>query len=368
MLEKLPGLPISLVGEPSAFSEKAVELDPLFEKERDLDGKAFNSLNRSLFILMKRLNRLEDADLDRSEEYRTRLSDWNGAFDAVEKRFDDSDLSSREKLDSFGILLAALTDSPKRETLPLARVLGKFWQLYRQTLIDEFREMLSVHREAGTPPQRVLEELCEKLESAFRETSESTVRGNTARKAPGETNRKEQLKLDLKKTLVACRNYADRYPVELKIRSAAYDSEQEIDRDYFYRLAFYGGKEKSEVYIDLAISTGVENSTSFAFVPSRKTLTVSLIPEYPLQVFLQQRKKGESAEWADSVVWEFDSNEAEQDALSLALLGVRFYLRYENEENTQYRAEGKGYSFDLDIRRARIVPEFLWEILDTSAE
>lgn len=359
VLDRFPALSASLSGD---RSEHEIDLTPLSEEKTSLDEKTAASLNRSLFFLMKRLNKLEDADQENSEEYRSRVRDWTGAFDALERRFDSEiDGTPREKQKLFAILLATLADSPARSTGSLNELLKKYWERVRQCLAEDLHKEVAIQRDANSPPARILDELCRRLEKAFREVSESRVRGDRVLNEENESNRKERLKQDIRKVFIACRNYADRYPVEIKIRSASYESDREIDRDYDRRLLFNGGREKGDVFVDLTISSGFQNDTSCTFLPGRKDLTVFFALDHPLLFVLQQKKKGSGGEWEKVAAWEFNSESS--GAASLESLGVRFYLRFENNENVSYFPEGKGYRFDLAIHRPRSVPEFLWEIV-----
>lgn len=359
ILDRLP----SLSGDPSDLSESSIDLTPLFEEKRPLDEQTAASLNRSLFVLMTRLNQFEDGGQTETEEYAERLALWKKSFAAISKKFDEETVrSSREKLELFSQLLTELTDNPKRQTPALTETIQKFWLFYRRTLIDELRAELSVHRDANSSSKQILDVLCQRLERAFREVSESRVRGNFVLKNSDAVNWKESLRQDIRKAFIACRNYSDRYPVEVKIQSSKYGSTEAIDRNYDRRLLFYGGKEKSEVYVDLTISSGFGDDKNCTFLPSRKDITVSFALDHPLRVALQQKPKGGGGEWERVSAWEI-SSEA-WNVASLEPLGVLFYLRFENDENTFYAPEYEGFAFEFVIRRPRSVPEFLWELTD----
>lgn len=357
--ERLP----SLSGDSSELSESAIDLTPLFEEKRPLGEQTVASLNRSLFVLMTRLNQFEDAGQTETEEYAERLALWKKSFAAISKKFDEETARTpREKLGLFSQLLAELTDNPKRQTPALTETFQKFWSLYRRTLLDELRTELSIHRGANAPSKQILDVLCQRLERAFREVSESRVRGNFVFKDSDAVNWKESLRQDIRKAFIACRNYSDRYPVEVKIQSAKYASTEAIDRNYDRRLLFYGGKEKGEIYVDLTIASGFGDDKNCTFLPSRKDITVSFALDHPLRVALQQKPKGSGGEWERVSAWEI-SSEA-WNVPSLESLGVLFYLRFENDENTLYVPEYEGFAFEFIIRRPRSVPEFLWELAD----
>ena len=371
VLENIPSFSNSIVGQAQPVTDIDHALSILQNDKEEIDTRTASSLNLSLFQLMKVLNQLEDAKQVDSEEYAVRLSKWNHAFEAIEKRFDrfEPGLSDRDKLSRFGSLLMLLTDSPDRECAALESVLQKYWQLYRNILISEIQSDLTVYIGANIPSQQILREIRNHLDKAYQEVSESKVRGISLRKTiPDslENNRKDSLLRDIKKAYLACGYYSESYPVNIKIQSASYHSDKEIDRDYSYRLLFYGGKERKEEFIDLTISSGFENNRDCTFLPSRKDFTVYFVLDHPLRVAVQKKHKGSSGEWERVTAWEISSEELQDPSLNK--LGLNFYLRYENEENTSYVPENLGFKFDFLIRRPRNVPELLWEIVFENGE
>ncbi len=352
-------LPIGL----SAFdtaSEPKIELDPLFNGTGELGEPEARSLNRSLFFLMKKLNKLEDDGKPATDEDRAAVELWNRAAQTIRDRFTKED-SAPDRLDRYGILLNGLTDTPKRQPRILNEVLKDYWAAYRQRLLIELRRELAAHREANTPSMQILSELCVRLEAAFRDASESGVRGD-AFSTGGDETRKESLKQDIRKAFIACRNYIDRVPLEVVVVSAAYDSDREIDRDINRRLVFSGGREKGEVFIDLTISTGFQSNTACVFLPSRKEFTLSFVPDGVLNVAVQGKPKGSKGEWDEITDWDLAAQPPTE--FSLAALGIPFYRKFENEENTSYALFAEGYKLELIVRRPRNVPELLWEIVD----
>lgn len=374
MFEKIPSFQNAFTEDVTTISDAASELEPLWNVNEELNAKNAVVFNKYLFFLMKRLNRLEDESLNdlrnnsqnEAKEYQNRLAQWLKSWDAIEKRFDrgPGTLPIREHLEIYAALLSLLTDSPNRETKALNNVLQKYWQRYRQTLADELRGDIRIYREANATSADVLDELCKKLDRAFRAVAESRVRGALLRSDPGGTadeNQKELLKQDLRKAFIALRNYSSSYPVEIKTESAVYTGEKELDRDFHYRLVFYGGKEDGEVYVDLTPSPGVENTEPCSFLPSKKDITLPIQLDHKLRIYLQRKPKGNEGNWERIMAWQIGATQPDAD--SLETLGIYFYLRYENEENTKFVPEHDGFRFEFIVRRPRNVPDFLWEFV-----
>lgn len=366
VLENLPSLP----GTGSGQTDFAETLR-ILESPQELDLRTASMLNMSLFHLMKRLNELEDTNQTGTEEYAQKLELWQKSFSVVEKRFDRPDplATDRDRLGRFGNLLMMLTDSLSRETPSLENTLQKYWLLYRQTLISEIRVELAVYRGANIPSRQLLRDIRNKLDKAFSEVSESKVRGISVRKTlldSKDLNRKDELLRDIRKTYMACGYYVETYPVNIKIQSVTYQSETPIDRDYHYRVRFFGGGERKDESIDLTISSGFESDVSCTFLPSRKDFTVNFILDHPLQVAVQRKHRGNAGDWERVDGWEISSVELPDP--SLKLLGLDFYMRYENDKNTSYIPEGQGFRLQLQIRRPRSVPELLWEIVDENED
>ena len=364
VLESIPTIPSSL-SSPASSMISAEETLKILQSTQELDLRTASSLNLSLFQLMKRLNDLEDRQETNIEEYTQKRELWGKSFEAIENRFDRPDPAStdRDKLSRFGNLLMLLTDSLARESVALESVLQKYWLFYRQVLVSEIQSDLAVYRGANIPSQHLLRDIRQKLDKAFTEVSESKVRGISVRKTladASEENRKDELLRDIKKAYMACGYYIETYPVNVKIQSATYQSETEIDRDYHYRLQFYGGNERREEFIDLTISSGFEDRLNCTFLPSRKDFTVNFTLDHPLRVAIQKKHKGSTGEWERIAAWEISSEELRDP--SLKKLGLMFYLQYENDDNTSYLPENKGFKFHFQIRRPRNVPELLWDI------
>lgn len=381
VLKHLPTLPGALSsGEASALSEAAIDLQPLFDGNFNWEPKKVAALHQSLFILMNRLNRLEDDGRDETEDYRMKYDLWSQAFADLDGRFDAEPAETSEqrwdKLKRFSKILSDMTDSPTRTTPKLNGLLQKYWALYRQSLVEAFRVEIRTEYTAGTDSRTLLELLCGKLERVFREVSESTVRGDSVSKAKdlsnfalgtstsglNRANSKETLKQDIRMAFIASRNFSDRYPLDIRIRSVAYESDTEFTHDYDYRLLFYGGKDKGEIAVPLTESSPY-GANKIEFLPSRQDFSLAFDLDKPLHLELQQKLKEENARWMRQSVWEFKPDEHRSIA-SLKPLGVLFYLRYENEENTVYALANDGFRIDLVAKRPRSVPEFLWEIAD----
>ena len=350
-------LPIRLV----APAER-IDLAPLFDASGEFTETEARSLNRSLFLLMKRLNKLEEGGQPATDDDLADIELWNRAVETVRDRFAKD--PAPDRLERYGILLNSLTDISKRQPRVLDEMLKDYWMAYRQQLLGELRQELAIHWDATTPPAQILVELCVRLEAAFRDITESVVRSDTASGTNGET-RKESLKQDIRKAFIACRNYIDRVPLEIVIVSALYESDKAIDHDFHRRLVFSGGQEKGEVFIDLTISTSTPSlgtaDLTGKFLPSRKEFTLSFVPDRPLNVGVQLTPKGAASQWEKFVDWDLLPPATET---SLAPLGIPFYQKFENEENTSYLLAAEGYKLELTVRRPRNVPELLWEIVD----
>ena len=347
-------LPINLTA-----PETSIDLQPLFDGSGELTESEAKTLNRSLFLLMKKLNKFEDSGKPTTDDDLAVIEQWNRAFETIRDRFGND--SASDRLDRYGILLNGLTDTPKRQPRILNEVLKDYWTAYRQQLLGELRQELAVHRDANTPAPQILSELCVRLEIAFRNAAESGVRGDAVPETGNET-RKESLKQDIRKAFIACRNYRDRVPLEIVVVSASFESDREIDHDIHRRLAFSGGMEKGEVFIDLTISTGFQGAMACVFLPSRKEFTLSFVPDRSLRVAVQGKPKGNQGKWDE--IAEGDLTPQSSTEISLASLGIPFYRKFENEENTSYPFSAEGYKLELVVRRPRNVPELLWEIVD----
>ena len=349
-------LPIGL-----ATPEEKINLDPLFNGVGELTESEARTLNRSLFLLMKKLNKFEDDDQPATDDDLVAVELWNRAAETTRDRFAKDTAPNR--LERYGILLNGLLDTPKRQPRILNEMLKDYWTAYRTRLLDELRQELAVQREANTPSTKILSELCVQLETAFRDVTESGVRSDAASGTNDET-RKESLKQDIRKAYIACRNYIDRVPLEVVVVSVSLESTQEIDRDIYRRLTFSGGLEKGEVFNDLTISTGFQNREACDFLPARKEFTLSFVPDRSLRVAVQGKPKGTQDEWSDIAAWDLTPPSSE---ISLVPLGIPFYQKFENEENTAYSLSAEGYKLELTVRRPRNVPELLWEIVEETA-
>ena len=347
-------LPIRLV-----TPMEKIDLDPLFEGVGELTESEARTLNRSLFLLMKKLNKLEDSDQPASGDDLASVELWNRAIETIRGRFEND--TAPDRLKRYGILLNDLTDPSKQQSRALNEVLKDYWAAYRQWLLGELRQELANHRAANSPPMQILSEFCIRLETVFRDVTESGVRRDAGSGTNDET-RKESLKQDIRKAYIACRNYIDRVPLDVAVVSVSLESAQGIDRDIHRRLAFFGGQEKGEVLIDLAIVADIQSRETCSFIPARKEFTLSFVPDRFLRVAVQGKPRGSQDEWADIASWELTPQPSA--AASLTPLGIPFYQKFENEENTAHLLAAKGYKLELTVRRPRNVPDLLWEIVD----
>lgn len=370
VFDSIPSFTGPQAGSREELSENAEELEPLWNTELTMDRHAAARYNKDLRRLQDRLVKLDAEGRADSEEYRLRLGQWTRSFEAIDRRLDrpDTETAAEEKLRIYATLLALLADPPNQATPALGDAIRKFWTFYRETMVAELRADLAVHRAAGAPPAQILQRLCQRFDRHYRYVSqESNVRGSAFQGTLEKTdeNRKEQLVRDIHAAYIACRNYQDRYPVDVRIRGATYESSEEFDRDYDYRLVFRGGLEKGDVEIDLTPTPGYEKTLSCSFLPSRSDVVVSLPPDQPLMTGLQRRFKSSESDWEELCSWRISSDGVKEP--SLEALGLHFYLRYENEENTLYIPGKNGFRFELLLRRPRAVPQLLWDIA-TAAE
>lgn len=347
----------------SGLSGAVADPAVLSEDKFSWNEKTLSAINRTLFMTMRTLNRLEDENREQSDEYKLADGQWNRGLDVIRRSFNTETFdSTRRKLDRFALLLANLADSPGRIHSPLEKIQVEYWQAYRRMLVGEFREEIAIQYAAGTPPEQLVEELCRRLESAFREVSESKVRGNPASEELHQVNAKEALKQEIRRTFVTCRNFSDRYAVEIGILSADFRNVREDFSDYRHRLTFFGGKEKGEIPVELSASSMVSVGESGAFLPARANVTLSFALAHPLLLVYEVKEKSSEGTWKRRDQWEIRPH-ADQ-GLSLATLGVLFYIRHENEENTRFVSESEELRFELELRRPRNVPEFLWETVE----
>ncbi len=365
VFEKMPTIPGSMSGGKTELSENAAELEPLWDLNHAMDAREATRCNQLLRMLQVRLVKLENEGQTDTDEYRARSAQWTRSFDAIDSRFDrpGGETSAGEKIEIYAALLALLADPPGRQTASLGEVTRKFWTFYRDSLVKELRDDVTVYRNANASSSQVLDRICRNLDRHYRYiVQESNVRGTspTGSLEESDENKKEQLVRDIHAAYIACRNYQDRYPVEVRIRAAGYESTEEFNRDYDYRLVFFGGREKGEVYVELTPTSGYEKTGSVALLPSRQDVTVSLVPDHALLATLQRRFKSSESDWEEVSGWSISSDGVREP--SLEPLGLHFYLRYENDENTQYTPEKNGFRFELLLRRPRMVPQLLWEI------
>ncbi|MDR2172059.1 MAG: GTPase domain-containing protein [Planctomycetaceae bacterium] len=369
------------------------------ENPAELDGKNAAVVNESLNILMRRLNKLEDDKKNNTDDYKKQFAQWTTALQKIERLFDTGNFeNNRVKLDLFGVLLGKLTDSPMRVTPQLDGVLKKYWNLYREMLTSELAEELQVNRDAGLTSKQQIEMLCSRLERFFREINNSNVRGdsftlksnNTANKLK-ESNPKELLKQDIRKTFKSCENFLVSYPVEIRFRDVSYSSEVGIDRDFMRRLKI-SGIDSNPVYIDLTISSGYRNDKVCQFLPVKDRITVLLNLNSNIQISLEQINKTKNnnnekieqnnqeqiqeqiqnqnqnqnqnrdaiSGWHEFITWQIDP---QPNKNSLEKIGIKFYLQFENETNTNYTCNGEGMKIQLEIKRPRSIPNLLWEII-----
>ena len=340
-------------------AEPKIDLDPLFDGSGELSESETRTLNRSLFLLMKKLNKIEDGNQPPTDDDHAAAELWNRAVQTIRDRFAGD--SASDRLDRYAILLHGLIDTPKRQPRILNETLRDYWTAYRQHLLGELQRELTIHREASASATQILSALCVRLEMAFRDVTESGVRGDAVSGTAEETS-KESLKQDIRKAFIACRNYMDHVPVEIVVVSVSLESDREIDRDIHRRLVFSGGRDKGEVFIDLTIATGFQSDTPCSFLPSRKDFTLSFIPDRLLRVVVQGKPKGSQGEWSDITDWDLTALPSPE--ASLAPLGIPFYQKFENEENTSYSLSAEEYKLELVVRRPRNVPELLWQIVE----
>jgi hypothetical protein len=416
---RLPQLQLILGGDVSENSDETANLKAL-DNPADLNEKNAVAVNESLNILMRKLNNLEDANQQNSDDYKKLFAQWSEAMQKVERIFDTSRFeNARIKLDLFGVILSKLTDSSLRVTPPLDGVLKKYWNFYREMAISELADEIRINRDAGSTGKQQLEILCSRMERFFVEINNSKVRGSSfAVKLDNavslkETNPKEQIKQDIRKSFKACENFLMNYQIEIRLKEISYSSEVGIDRNFARRLKI-SGIDGNPIYIDLTISSGYRNDKVCQFLPSKDRVTVLLNFDSNLQISLEQIYKGsvnpnknitaesnnKNAEsnnkndanqndggqkiavqndgdqnvlerdnrnrevisvWQEFVAWQVDPQLNER---SLRDVGIKFYLQFENETNTRYSCEGEGLKIQLEIKRARTVPDLLWQIIN----
>ncbi|MDR2344762.1 MAG: GTPase domain-containing protein [Planctomycetaceae bacterium] len=380
------------------------------DNSNELNNKNAAVLNESLYTLMRQLNKLEDMKQQDTENYKNLSAKWTETLQKIEQTFDTCKFeNNRVKAELFEIILSRLTDSSVRVTPQLDNVLRKFWNFYREMLITELADEIQVNQSAGSTGKQQLEMLCSKMERFFIETNNSNVRGDSFSSKPNETtkglkdsNQKEQIKQDIRKSFKACENFLVSYPIEIRLREISYSSDIGIDRDFLRRLKI-SGLDSNPIYIDLIISSGYRNDKVCQFLPNKDRVTVLLNLESNLQISLEQMYKGNvisnknntadnntnntnntndkntaeqnvedskkqnqeiTAGWQELMMWNVDPHKNNK---SLEGVGIKFYLQFENENNTQYTCEGEGMKIQLEIKRARIVPNFLWEVINRTA-
>ncbi|MDR1052918.1 MAG: GTPase domain-containing protein, partial [Planctomycetaceae bacterium] len=275
VLDRSSWLQSMLDNEMSSASNFKLNLKPL-DNPTGLDDKEAVLVNESLIVLMKKLNNLEDAKLQNTDEYKKYFAQWSEALQKIERLFDsDKFESNRVKLDLFGVILGKLSDSSSRATPQLDNVLRRYWNLYREELIVELADDLLVNRGAGSTGKQQLEMLCLRMERFFRDINNSSVRSgsfslksNDSTQNLKESTQKEQLKQDVRKCFKACENFLVNYPVEICFREISYSSVAGIDRDFVRRLKI-SGIDGNSVYVDLTISSGYHNDKVCQFLPDK---------------------------------------------------------------------------------------------------
>jgi predicted HNH restriction endonuclease len=71
--------------------------------------------------------------------------------------------------------------------------------------------------------------------------------------------------------------------------------------------------------------------------------------------------KGEiESGWQEVFAWQIEQRPTSD---SLEQLGIKFYLQFENDTNTHYTCENENAKIQLEIKRTKIIPELLWEIM-----
>ncbi|MDR2761753.1 MAG: GTPase domain-containing protein [Planctomycetaceae bacterium] len=395
---RIPQLQMLLNGGGSQDSDETFNLKAL-DNAAELDDKNAVNVNESLNILMRKLNRLEDANQQNSDDYKNLFVQWSEAMQKVERIFDMNKFENiRVKLDLFSVILSKLTDSSSRVTPQLDGVLKKFWNLYREMLISELADEIQINRDAGSTGKQQLEILCSRMERFFIEINNSKVRGSSFTfklensVSLKETNPKEQLKQDIRKSFKACENFLANYPVEIRLKEISYSSEIGIDRDFARRLKI-SGVDGNPIYVDLTISSGYRNDKVCQFLPSKDRVMVLLNFDSSLQISLEQMHKGNASlikdktndakinndaeqkkveqdnqqsleivsGWQEFVTWHI---EPQSNKKSFECVGIKFYLQFENDTNTRYACEGEGMKIHLEIKRARTVPDLLWQIIN----
>jgi hypothetical protein len=145
------------------------------------------------------------------------------------------------------------------------------------------------------------------------------------------------------------------------------------------------GIDGNSVYVDLTISSGYRNDKVCQFLPDKDRVRVLLNLDSRMQISLEQMYKGNvdpkknntnnntnNAEqenqnreigigWQEVLAWQIDP---QPNNNSLESFGIKFYRQFENDDNTRYTCEGEGMKVQLEIKRARMVPNFLWEIIN----
>ncbi|MDR2643508.1 MAG: GTPase domain-containing protein [Planctomycetaceae bacterium] len=397
VIDRVPQLKSMLEDLPKSEAELELKLR-LLEESANLDVNGAAELNESINILMRRLNKLENASGQNSEKYKEQFIKWTEAIQKVERLFDVGAFESgRVKLELFGVILGKLSDSSARVTPQLDSVLKKYWNFYRAELVLELSGELQVNADAGLSGKQQLEMLCLRLERFFREINNSRVRGDSfslrasnrdsdSIKSLKDSNQKERLRQDIRKCFKSCENFLVNYPVEIRFKEVLYSSEVGIDRDFVWRVKV-AGVEGNPIYVDLAIAPGYRNDKICQFLPVKDRLTVLLNFDSRIQISLERMYKGGGGTgknrsnnkeqmqeqeqiqeqrdqeimsgWQEVLAWQVEQRQNEK---SLEGLGIKFYLQFENETNTIYSCEGEGMKIQMAIKRARTVPDLLWEI------
>jgi hypothetical protein len=173
-----------------------------------------------------------------------------------------------------------------------------------------------------------------------------------------------------------------------------YSAEVGIDRDFVWRLKL-AGFDGNPIYVDLAMASGYRNDKVCQFLPLKDRITVLMNFDSKLQISLERMQKGNIKSdknknnnyqelepkqaqdqnqmqeqeiisgWQEVLVWQVNQR---PNVDSLENLGIMFYLQFENDANTNYSCEGEGMKIKMEIKRTRVVPDLLWEIINRSQQ
>ncbi|MDR0392090.1 MAG: GTPase domain-containing protein [Planctomycetaceae bacterium] len=386
----------SLFGNDEVLDTKVLLNLQLLDDAFNFDVKNADAVNESLNVLMRQLNKLENADKQNDKDYKVNFAHWSDALRNVDRLFDVGNFeSSQVKLETFSIILNKLSDSSIRITPSLDVVLRKFWGLYREVVVSDISSGLQVDRSEGLSGKQQLEKLCSRLERYFLEINNSGVRGdgfssrsNNSVNNLRESNQKEQLKQDIRKCFKSCEGFLVGYSVEIRVKDVLYSSDVGVDRDFLWRLSIsgFGG---GSIYIDLGMPSGYRNEKICKFLPSKDHVTVLFNFDSQLRVSLEQKRRGVVGQvndngnnnldqnqnnkqdreidkgeigsgWQEVFAWQIEQRPTSD---SLEQLGIKFYLQFENDTNTNYTCENENAKIQLEIKRTKIIPELLWEIM-----